>query len=112
MLYKSKKNKKLNNSVILIIYNFIVTMLQWNKICVLLHKKPKLKYKKMTTSTHNPRLEKIMFLIDSNHFSLKIDENPSRDKIERIKMSIARKQQLFEKTIAHYKKENNELEKG
>lgn len=65
----------------------------------------------MTTSTHNPRLEKIMFLIDNNHFSLNIDENPSRDKIERIKMSIARKQQLFEKTIAYHKKGNNELAK-
>jgi hypothetical protein len=58
----------------------------------------------MTTLTEKSRLETILFLIDKNGFSLKIDENPSRDKIERIKKSIARKQQLFEKTIEHYKK--------
>jgi hypothetical protein len=64
----------------------------------------------MTALTQNPRLEMILYLIDKNHFELKIDENPSRDKIERIKKSIARKQQLFEKTISHYKAQNNELE--
>lgn len=66
----------------------------------------------MTALTQNPRLEMILYLIDKNHFSLKIDENPSRDKIERIKKSIARKQQLFEKTIAHYKTKNDELEQS
>ena len=58
----------------------------------------------MTTLTEKSRFDTILHLIDKNRFSLKIDENPSRDKIERIKKSIARKQQLFEKTIEHYKK--------
>lgn len=53
----------------------------------------------------NPLMEKMLYLIDSNHFALKVDTNPSRDKIERIKQSISRKQQLFERTIEHYKKE-------
>jgi hypothetical protein len=64
----------------------------------------------MTTLTQNSRLEMILYLIDKNHFSLKVDENPSRDKIERIKMSIARKQQLFNKTIQYHKNTNNECE--
>lgn len=46
----------------------------------------------------NERMETILYLIDKNRFSLNIDENPSRDKIERIKKAIVRKQQLFERT--------------
>jgi len=65
----------------------------------------------MTTLTQPSRLDVILYLIDKNHFSLSIDEAPSRDKIERIKKSIARKQQLFEKTIQHHQLQvKNELE--
>lgn len=58
----------------------------------------------MATSVSNERMERIFYLIDKNRFSLKIDSNPSREKIERIKTSIERKKQLFEKTIAHHQK--------
>ncbi|SIQ69910.1 hypothetical protein SAMN05880574_12148 [Chryseobacterium sp. RU37D] len=60
-----------------------------------------------TITPKNALNERMLYLIDSNHFALKVDNNPSRDKIERIKQSIIRKQQLFERTIQHYKKERS-----
>lgn len=56
----------------------------------------------MSAKNTNFRVENIFTLIDKNHFSLSIDENPSRDKIERIKEAIKRKEQLFNQTIKNY----------
>ena len=60
----------------------------------------------MKTNVQAERMEKILFLVDKNNFALKIDTNPSRDKIERIKKAIGRRKQLLEQTISHYKNTN------
>ncbi|HFI4796528.1 TPA: hypothetical protein ACGQK4_002247 [Elizabethkingia anophelis] len=70
------------------------------------------KNKKMITLTSSGRIDDILSLIKKNGFSLTIDNNPSNEKLDRIKKAIARKQQLFERTIEHYKKEPNELGKS
>jgi hypothetical protein len=53
-------------------------------------------------------LDVILSFIDRNNIELRIDDTPSRDKIERIKHSIRRKKQLFSKTIEHYSKKQQE----
>lgn len=80
-------------------------MFVWNKICDIFAENNHNQNSEKMNIPQNPLMEKMLYLIDSNHFALKVDTNPSRDKIERIKQSISRKQQLFERTIEHYKKE-------
>jgi hypothetical protein len=53
-------------------------------------------------------LDVILSFIDRNNIELRIDDTPSRDKIERIKQSIRRKKQLFYKTIEHYSKKQEQ----
>lgn len=57
----------------------------------------------MAITADNTRMATIFYLIDKNRFALNVDQNPSRDKIERIKSSIVRKKQLFERAMNAHK---------
>jgi|GEM_PF-3117437 len=58
----------------------------------------------MSNQVKPTHMDVILSFIDRNNIELRIDDKPSRDKIERIKHSIRRKKQLFSKTIEHYSK--------
>jgi len=58
----------------------------------------------MSNQLKPTNMDVILSFIDRNSIELRIDDKPSRDKIERIKQSIRRKKQLFTKTIEHYSK--------
>lgn len=58
----------------------------------------------MSIQVKPTNMDVILSFIDRNNIELRIDDQPSRDKIERIKQSIRRKKQLFSKTIEHYSK--------
>lgn len=62
------------------------------------------KISNMSNQVKPTSMDVILSFIDRNNIELKIDDKPSRDKIERIKQSIRRKKQLFSKTIEYYSK--------
>ena len=55
-------------------------------------------------STKSNHLDAILSFIDRHSIELRIDDKPSREKIERIKHSIRRKKQLFTVAIDKYTK--------
>lgn len=58
----------------------------------------------MPNPSNTSHLDSILSFIDRNSIELRIDDKPSRDKIERIKHSIRRKNQLFTTEINKYTK--------
>lgn len=58
----------------------------------------------MQNPSNTSHLDSILSFIDRNSIELRIDDKPSRDKIERIKHSIRRKNQLFTTEINRYTK--------
>lgn len=55
---------------------------------------------KRNRKTTDKDMEYVLNLIDRNGFSLEIEDNPSREKIERIKQAIRRKEQLFKEALS------------
>lgn len=60
----------------------------------------------MSNQLKQTNMDLILSYIDRNNIELRIDDAPSRDKIERIKHAIRRKKQLFIQTIEHYRIKN------
>lgn len=61
---------------------------------------------KRNRKTTDKDMEYILNLIDRNGFSLEIEDNPSREKIERIKQAIRRKEQLLKEALSEPQLDN------
>lgn len=61
----------------------------------------------MQNQSKTSHLDAILSFIDRQSIELRIDDTPSRDKIERIKHSIRRKNQLFNTEINKYTKKTS-----
>jgi len=47
----------------------------------------------------------LLLTLEKNNIPFSVDNNPSEEKVSRIKASIARKADLYRKTIEHFKKQ-------
>lgn len=58
---------------------------------------------KTDMKTGTATFDGLLLTLEQNNIPFSVDRNPSEEKIKRIKASIARKSDLYKKTIEHFK---------